>query len=195
MMKRISNLIIAGFMILAFGSSSFADENQLEYTQGMKPNDIPQSQVDYSVSTLRYYAANFDLSRDYLAAQVKHHKELMYAAENAYNIQHWMSIGIFIIVVVMVIGGLYLSFLQFKHSVEKPASSPSGGDDNNAGNTVKISGSGIEISSSVIGLIVLFMSFLFFYLYIMEVYTIKKEQVSPINFQAVKEPAETPASK
>lgn len=78
--------------------------------------------------------------------------------------QHYSGIGVFFLVIFLVLGGFYLSFLQFKRDKKTGQSS---------GATFEAGKSGVKFSSSVIGLVILFMSFGFFYLYIQEVYTIK----------------------
>lgn len=78
--------------------------------------------------------------------------------------QHYSGIGVFFLVIFLVIGGFYLSFLQFKRDEKSGQSSEA---------TIEASKSGIKLHSSVIGLVILFMSFGFFYLYIKDVYTLK----------------------
>ncbi|NER80453.1 MAG: hypothetical protein F6K42_12925 [Leptolyngbya sp. SIO1D8] len=86
---------------------------------------------------------------------------------------HFMSSIIIFFVVLTIIGiGLYFSYLQFKLSViqRKDKISPS---------TLKIGRDGFEISSSIIGLLILIISLAFFYLYLENVYPIRV--ISPAN--------------
>ena len=102
-------------------------------------------------------------------------------------IQGWV---IFIVVMVLVLGGFVLAFMQFKldekvtlAKLKLPESNgeakktdgektSSAGQNGTKETTFEFSAKGVKISSSVIGLIVLAMSFAFFYMYITHVYTI-----------------------
>lgn len=76
------------------------------------------------------------------------------------------SILIFFMVITIVSSGLYFSYLQFKSSnFGKDSGVPLQAD-------FKISKDGIEVSSSVIGLLVLTISLVFFYLYLNNVYPV-----------------------
>lgn len=86
-----------------------------------------------------------------------------------FGFQYISSIIIFFIVLVIVFSGLYFSFIQFKNSLSIKKEIPS--------SSMKISMSGIEISSSIVGLFTLLISLIFFYLYLEKVYP-----VSLINF-------------
>jgi hypothetical protein len=73
---------------------------------------------------------------------------------------------IFFMVIAIVIVGLLLSYLQFYYDVKKKEAAPGAVSD------FEVSATGIKISSSVIGLIILAMSLAFFFLYLKFVYPI-----------------------
>ena len=75
--------------------------------------------------------------------------------------QFWTSIVIFLAVLAMMLSGLYFSYMQFK--MAKRAETPT---------HIKLGKDGFEISSSVIGLLILFISMGFFYMYLSTVYPI-----------------------
>ena len=77
--------------------------------------------------------------------------------------QYWKSWVIFFCVMLLVLGGFYLAYQQFVLDKESGNSTES---------TIELSSSGLKMRSSVIGLIILAMSFAFFYLYVKEVYKI-----------------------
>ena len=83
------------------------------------------------------------------------------------------SIIIFLMVISVVIAGLFFSYIQFQYTVKTREYFP--------GNEVKIGKAGLEISSSVIGLAILFFSLIFFYLYLTEVYPIKQIEAKTNN--------------
>ena len=86
--------------------------------------------------------------------------------------QRWQTTVISVMVVVMVILGLILSALQFYSDFRNKDRSSM---------TIKIGGSSIEISSTVIGLAILALSFWFFQTYVDRVYSIKVFEIQPID--------------
>ncbi|MBI2994123.1 MAG: hypothetical protein HYY48_08115 [Gammaproteobacteria bacterium] len=73
---------------------------------------------------------------------------------------YWSSIFIFLMVVVLITFAMRMAYLEFRAGANETT-------------TFKISRDGLEISSTVIGLIVLIVSLGFFYLYLSEVYPVK----------------------
>jgi hypothetical protein len=66
---------------------------------------------------------------------------------------------VFVVVMTTVVVGLWLSFLHFVEG-------------RRGGGHIKLSPSGVEVSSPVIGLLILIVSLGFFYLYLSQVYPI-----------------------
>ncbi|NOU49872.1 hypothetical protein HG263_04895 [Pseudoalteromonas sp. JBTF-M23] len=112
--------------------------------------------------------------------------EKMKHRTSVFYFQFIQTIFIFFMVMVLVLGGFYLAFLQFKldreialKSIERKQDADTIADNSQQeegtqqSNSVEISMTGIKLNSSVIGLIILAMSFAFFYLYIKDVYTIE----------------------
>ena len=139
--------------------------------------DIGAAELQYQLETFTSSTEKLKANSELSIAYIEHQKNLMLVIERAYDTQFWMTIGTFIIVTCLVTGGFYLSYLQFK--VDSTLKSDDNDNTNKA--TFKIAKTGIEFNSSVIGLVVLFMSFLFFYLYIKDVYSIKVPPVSTVN--------------
>ncbi len=90
--------------------------------------------------------------------------------ERVFEWQLMSSKIIFVIVIFLVLAGLYFSWLQFKvdmnqrtdHNNQQPVS------------TLEASVQGVKISSPVLGVIILVISLLFFYLYLEHVYPIEE---------------------
>ncbi|MCP4571812.1 MAG: hypothetical protein GY838_05615 [bacterium] len=78
------------------------------------------------------------------------------------------SAVVFVLVIMIILSGLLLSFLQFRKDLNRNG-------DGKATN-IRLGKEGIEISSSVLGLLILLMSLGFFYLYLTEVYPIREIQ-------------------
>jgi hypothetical protein len=76
--------------------------------------------------------------------------------------QLYSSMVIFAIVHLLVIAGLYFSWMQFQKGTEETASE------------VEFSGTSIKMRSSVLGVIILVISLAFFYLYLVYVYPIEE---------------------
>jgi hypothetical protein len=96
---------------------------------------------------------------------------------NLYNWQLTSSKYIFMVVAIIVLIGLYLSYLQFKASTKHITSTlnkqeVTKSDDQLSANKFEISKDGIKIDSAVIGLIILAISIVFFFLYLKFVFPI-----------------------
>jgi len=112
----------------------------------------------------------------------------IYAWKNRQEAFAWQSVStkvIFAVVIIVVLAGLYLSWMQFnfahnapmkvtRPSTEGPAISGNPSDQVDATNTttIEVNTSGVKITSSVIGLVILVLSIVFFFLYLKFVYSI-----------------------
>ncbi|MEM9103290.1 MAG: hypothetical protein AAGB12_13305 [Pseudomonadota bacterium] len=141
---------------------------------------VAYADLHYQKDQFEILSALLKAEEDFTSAHIAHQKELMRIAERAYTIQYWMTIGIYIIVTMLVFGGFYLSFLQFQADIKQKDAAVSPEAQNKA--TFKIGKTGVEFSSSVIGLVVLFMSFMFFYLYVKDVYPINVDKIQAVSF-------------
>ncbi|EHZ2591101.1 hypothetical protein [Vibrio vulnificus] len=111
---------------------------------------------------------------DFLDEVIRHNKEIIDHRANTYNLQYYQTFGIGALVLAIVIVGLTLSWMQFtKDAFIQSATKVAEGNviPPTSTTTIKL-GEHIEISSSVIGLIILFISLFFFDRYITHVYTI-----------------------
>ncbi len=178
--------------LVFFMSLANAEEEERKPTR----LDWGRAELEYNIAAYKNSTSSLLAEETYLNAQVQHHKNLMEIAEEAYRTQHTVTILIFVIVSILVLGGLVLSYLQFtkdsrtqadntsKDSVEGGNGKPAGGNVEMPKASFKIGKDGIEFNSSVIGLIVLFMSFFFFHLYVKDVYKLNTNQVNPIIFES-----------
>lgn len=96
---------------------------------------------------------------DYVRARVAYDTFALEHARRTFLWQFWSGIAVFIIVMTTVVMGLWLSLLHFLAG-------------RHGGGHLKISASGVELSSPVIGLLILAVSLGFFYLYLSQVYPI-----------------------
>jgi len=78
--------------------------------------------------------------------------------------QHTSSQMIFFVVIIVVFVGLYFSWIQFYESKENKIKVTT---------TIEATKSGMKISSPVLGVIILSLSLIFFYLYLVHVYPIR----------------------
>lgn len=85
--------------------------------------------------------------------------------------QHLTTQVIFFVVNALVIIGIYFSWVQFKKDLEM-AKEKKGSNEKE--HHIELSTSGIKVSSSVLGVIILVISLAFFYLYLVYVYPIKE---------------------
>jgi hypothetical protein len=96
----------------------------------------------------------------YAEARLEYDTFALRHAQRTFVWQYWSGIVVFLLVMATVVMGLYLSFLHFREGRR-------GG-----GGQIKMSTTGIEVSSPVIGLLILVISLGFFYLYLSQVYPI-----------------------
>ncbi|MGL6261654.1 hypothetical protein [Vibrio sp. WXL210] len=168
---------------LTFASTSFAETlESVKPTANYTIADRYRAQVELETVSRFTKSKQNEAKLDYTLAKVEHRKNLMGIAENMYMTQLFMTVGVFIIVSVLVIGGAWLSYQQFLLDADEQRQAKSKGEQVKA--AIKISRDGVEFSSSVIGLMMLFMSFFFFYMYVSEVYTIKGEKMEPLKFMS-----------
>ncbi len=73
---------------------------------------------------------------------------------------------LFVIVLMLVIAGIYFAAVQFRRDMRE-------GKEGTASTTLKFEKDGIEVSSSVLGVIILVISLVFLYLYLVFIYTIE----------------------
>jgi|GEM_PF-7029001 len=166
----------AVILLIIYGLSAHADENKSE----LIIDDQVVAEIEYNIQSYKMSIASLAAQNEYNASRIMHQKELMKIAEEAYATQQVTTVLIFVVVLILVLGGLWLSYLQFKADMSKQNLS----EDGTPKASFKIGKEGIEFSSSVIGLIVLFMSFSFFHLYVKDVYTIKTHEVATLTIDS-----------
>ena len=99
--------------------------------------------------------------------------------KKSFEWQFFSGIIILLVVITLVFMGLYFSYIQFSKSITRIGDDSGNQEDRNT--TIKVGAGEIQISSSVIGLIILALSFAFFYLYIDNVFPIKDLGLSEVN--------------
>lgn len=195
-------------LLLLINSSSVMSQDSKETNESVAAK-AQQLQIEYQLSTAQAATdsvkrhASFDRKlHEYSLFELQHRKD-------TFKLQYYQTIVIFIIVVILVLGGFYMAYLQFiidskrsnqlasgedateKNKTEKDgevAESVRNSNDDKAAaeqTSIEISTSGIKLQSSVIGLIILAMSFAFFYLYIKDVYKITELPSSNIKTEQV----------
>lgn len=123
---------------------------------------------DYS----QFRQQTYQVQQAYLKRLADHHGQMMQDMERKLVQQEWQTTAISIMVMVMVGFGLVLSALQFYADWRKPNRSPI---------SLKLGAGSIEINSSVIGIVILGLSFWFFQTYVSHVYEIKAIPLQPID--------------
>jgi hypothetical protein len=105
------------------------------------------------------------LSEQYYGARLNYD---IGALEHAANVFRWQLLSskvIFAVCILVLVSGLGLSFMQFKAGF---------GENQPAPTTLKVGAAGLEITSSLIGLLILAVSLVFFYGYLRYVYPIQQ---------------------
>ena len=143
---RLTKLIVLVlvFLILSLQATARQEQDEIDF----------ESLVPGSTSS-----QNYELIEEYNQWALRH-------AKRAFLWSHISSILIFFIVLIVIGCGLYFSYLQFSLALRRPQQIE------NSTTNMKIGKDGIEISSSIIGLLILMISVVFFYLYLRYVYPI-----------------------
>ena len=163
MIKKISIFI---FLII------FTTLPQIAYSQVTTPN---HEQLAEEVEQERQ---NINRAIGQLAEEVEQERQnineyntwVLRHTKNVFILQYIKSIIIFFVVLIIVFTGLYFSFIQFKRSTNILNSENSNSEINT---TLKIGAGSIEVSSSILGLLILVISLAFLYLYLEEVHRIE----------------------
>lgn len=121
---------------------------------------------------VEFRTKTYQIQEAYLENIASHQSRLMNDLEKKLEQQKWQTNAIALMVYVMVAVGLWLSFLQFRRD---------GKSDSKSSVSLKIGSGNLEINSSVIGLVILAMSFWFFQTYIDRVYSVEIVQIAPID--------------
>ena len=119
-----------------------------------------------------YRDSTYALQRAYLQRIAQHQEKIMADMEQKLTQQQWQTTAISIMVFIMVGFGLVLSGLQFYTDFRRGHSSSI---------TFRMGGGTFELSSTVIGIVILALSFWFFQTYIEKVYEINIVTVPPID--------------
>jgi hypothetical protein len=145
----------------------FTDSTQS--SEKVEPND--NKEVIQFTGVPIYDSIMLQSYTDQYVFNVQHEKR-------AFKLQFYSSIFIFIMVVVIVCMGLVLSYKQFKlneeivkHSMKQNTGTIDKGTD--TASSMEVSKDGIKMNTAVIGLMILVISLVFFFLYLRFVYHIE----------------------
>jgi hypothetical protein len=86
--------------------------------------------------------------------------------------QHLSTRIIFVVVLLLVMAGIYFAWVQFRHDLIVSKLQPKG--EAAPAHNLEISTTGLKVSSPVLGVIILALSLVFFYLYLVYVYPISE---------------------
>lgn len=114
----------------------------------------------------------YNIQEQYLERIVEHQESVMTDLELKLHQQKWQTTAVAIMVFIMVGLGLILSYMQFKRD---------GKEGEKSAVTLKVGSGSMEITSPVIGLVILAMSFWFFQTYIDHIYDVKVFNIAPID--------------
>lgn len=149
--------------------------------EGEPPPVVSKEDAERARITTALYAEDLRYRRAQIDQAVKEDQHRMFS----FYKQSVTDIVIGIFVMLTVLSGIYMSYLQFRKSGPTGTGNDGGGASEAGGvsgenpvapagmSRLKFGFDGVEISSSIIGLFVLVASMFFFYLYIDRVYEIK----------------------
>ena len=123
----------------------------------------PQVPCDCDLDSATYQA--------YLSSLQRYYQYRIHGFEHRQRVFEWQHVStkiIFIVVIVLVLSGIYFAAVQFHHGIthRKP------GDSEEEATEFVASFKGVKVKSPVLGVIILVISLVFFYLYLVYVYPI-----------------------
>lgn len=122
-----------------------------------------------------------DKRRTLLIERIDHEIWKIKFIEKSFEWQFILSLILLCMVIAIVIVGLYFSYIQFTKSFKKDNQDSENQDIKET--TIRIGQGEIEISSSVIGLIILTLSLAFFYLYITNIFPFQELGLTKVQQQ------------
>jgi len=152
--KKLDRLLVESRAEKARNTEALGD---LAKTDDMaRPKPIPKSSTDKD-TRLAYEKALQDYYR-YRSHGLEHRKAV-------FSWQLFSAKMIFAIVVVLVVSGIVFAGIQFRHGLARSV--------DNLGGDIEVKTDGFKVSSPVLGVIILFLSLAFFYLYLVHIYPIE----------------------
>jgi len=140
---------------------------------------VQELSLAYELEQARLAVQSVELAKKTDLAQSEYRLFELQYRKDAFQLQSFQTIIIFIVVIGLVVGGFVLAALQFRQDKQDPSVS-----------SFEISRDGLKIQSSVIGLLVLTISMVFFFVYIRDVYKISELNSSAAQQQVTAPPAE-----
>ena len=177
-------LLIAGFSYgLNYQSDALKKKDTVKKVDSVKKTDVykefksfkskganeTEFTTDDSIQkakyTIKLTSLNAELEYQKLQMEIsKYNQEALAIKQRAFNWQYVSSIIIFIVVIMTVLIGLFFAWKQFKLATDLPETD------------IDISLTGIKVKSSIMGVVILTISIVFFYLYLTIVYPINQEK-------------------
>jgi predicted PurR-regulated permease PerM len=166
------------------GNSPFIEFEQFLKTNPDYNQELNDSIIGYKFNTDK---ASYKAEIERYNLQLKiyeFYKTNLEHLNRSYKWQFYSSILIFIIVLIIVFFGLYFAWKQFENSTLKKHNKDKKNKEKELTH-LKFSLKGFKISSSVLGVIILGMSIIFFYLYLVFVYPIsqREDKVGEFSYQ------------
>jgi RsiW-degrading membrane proteinase PrsW (M82 family) len=176
MLMLINRLIIILLLIIFSINNSnkqlLATEEQYKQSQNSNLNLDFQNIRKEVDKDFEYKNEIIDKRRTLLIEHIDHEIWKIKFIERSFEWQFASSFFLFFMVIIIVSIGLWFSYIQFTKSLKKDNQDSENQDIKET--TIRIGQGEIEISSSVIGLIILTLSFAFFYLYITNVFPLQE---------------------
>jgi len=170
----VTSVIIGLSLMPSFAANPESKNNSTKVGLDSK-NVTNASQIEYDKLLLEKKKRQISRDERYDEAWIKLREDEFVHRMDVFKFQYWTSLCIFLVVIMLVIGGFILSWKQF----ELDSKLGNSGSEN----AFEISKSGVKFRSSVIGLSIMFLSLGFFYMYIKEVYPVNTVQHDAIHHE------------
>ena len=142
------------------------------------PESIKKLEIKRNASFLEKEIQKFKSEAKERIKEEEHNLRIYDLRIEAFEAHQITTNSISVLVFVLVFLGVVLSIAQFRQDARQKKANPQA-------TTFKINKNGIEMSSSVIGLIILGISIVFFYVYVGDVYKLEELERKPVPIQQV----------
>jgi hypothetical protein len=174
MMKTLPSILMILLLFLtanSWGQNKTSREAKQDWLEEMAKKSSRSSALADSLGlSLEKYALDSATTRHYLQALEKYYDYRIFGYQHRENVFKWQLFSskvTFVVVLLLVLVGIFFSYLQFKKSFQAGE-----GKIAELMTNLEASPQGIKLSSPVLGVIILLISLLFFYLYLIYIYPI-----------------------
>ena len=185
-MKRLLIILAFALPIITIGQEK-ADSTIMDDFKEFEEMDMGMMEVD----SLGLMMESVQMEQQRYQKKLHlYYQESLETRRKVFSWNHASTVVIFWMVIVIVCFGLIFSAIQFRISMinaKNKSKDQQSEPEKGTQTSLKLSMSGVEVNSSVLGIIILVISLGFFYMYLIHVYPIEKFQIDNMEVPTISE--------